>query len=139
MRKALLLILLAVMLMVTISIAVAIGIGIHSAGALNGATLTIDGETVDSAAIGALVGVAAAFGVAIACLVAIAVVASIAIVIPIVLVLIAGSVLLAIFVGIAPLAFPVLLVVGAYVLLSRRAKRRATNEPASLPASPSAS
>lgn len=121
MRKLLLLVFIAVVFLC--GIAVVAGFAAHSAASLNDMKVTIDGETLDGPTIAALVGGAAFFGVLIACLVAFAVVASVALVVPLVLIAVAGALFTALFVGLAPVAIPVLLVVGAYVLLSRRSQR----------------
>ncbi len=130
MRKLILLILFGVLLLVGL-VVVAVGLGVHWAGSLNGMTVMLDGERLEAPAVAALIGVAAAFGVVIATLVLFAVLASVAIVIPFVLAVVFVSLVVALFAGLAPIAIPVLLVVGAYVLLFRRATRK--NEPAALP------
>jgi len=136
MRKLLLLIVIALFLL--LGIAVAAGAIGHWAASLNDMRVTVDGETLDGPAIAAIVGVAAFFGIVVACLIAFAVVASVAIVIPLVLIAVAGALAVALFAGLLPLAIPVLLMVGAYVLLSRRSKRKAGANPApSLPRSTS--
>ena len=117
------------MLVLSITIGVALALGLEWSGALHGATVTVDGETLDGALVAALAGGAAAVGVMAALFAVVAVLASVAIAIPIALLAVAFTVTVALFVGLAPLFIPVLLVVGAYVLLSRRAKRRATAEP----------
>jgi hypothetical protein len=137
MRK--LLLLLSIILLMLVCFAVAVGFAIHWAGTLNGMTMSVDGETIEGPAIAALVIGAIVFGVAIACLVAFAVVASVAIVVPIVLIGGVIAMLVAIFVGLAPLTIPVLLGVGAYVLLSRRSKRKEVPQTSTLPSSTSPS
>ena len=127
------------LLVLTITIGVALALGLRWSGALHGATVTVDGETLDGALLAALAGGAAALGVIAALFAVVAVLASVAIAIPIALLALAFAVLVALFVGLAPLSVPVLLVVGAYVLLSRRAKRRPAAEPAVFPNAPNAS
>ena len=133
MRTLLLLILIAVLLL--LGIAVTVGLAAHWAGSLNDMRVTLDGETLEGPAIAALVGAVAFFGILVACVVGFAVVASVALVVPVVLIAVAGALLVALFVGMAPIAIPVLLVVGAYVLLSRRSKRNAGAVAPSLPPS----
>ncbi len=67
----------------------------------------------------------------------VAVLASVAVVVPILLCLVAFGILLALVVGLSPLVIPVLLLVGAYVLLSRRSRRRAASTGDSLPSTTS--
>ena len=121
MRKILLLIVIVFALL--LGVAVLVAFAGHWAASLNDMRVTVDGETLDGAAIAAIVGGAAFFGILIACLVGFAVVVSVAFVVPLVLIAVAGALVVAIVVGMAPIAIPVLLVVGAYVLLSRRSKR----------------
>lgn len=108
------------------AIGVAIALGVHWAVTSGGTTFAIDGETFDGPLMALVVGGAAVLGIAIAATFAVTLLASVALAIPLLLVLALGAILMATLVGVAPLLVPVLLVVGAYVLLSRRAKRRAT-------------
>lgn len=125
-----LLFLVALTAIVLVAIAGAVAFGVHAASAGNGMTVTINGETLDGPVVAMLVGGAAACGVAALALLIVAVLASVAIVVPAVLLLVALGVLGALFVGLSPILVPVLLVVGAYVLLSRRRKRRAVADAA---------
>ncbi len=125
MRRFLLVAAVAVTLLFAIGAAIALGI--HSTGTMTGATVTINGETLEGPMIVILLGSAVAVGAFVFALIVIALLASVAIVVPVVLVFVAVSVLVALAVGLAPIIIPVLLLVGAYVLLSRRARRRAAS------------
>ena len=113
-----------VLVLALLVVGLAVAIGVQLASPLHGMTMTIDGETIDGPVVAALFGGAAAFGTIVVGALVIVLLASIAIVVPALLLLVAFAVLSALAVGLAPIAIPVLLVVGAYVLLSRRAKRR---------------
>ena len=114
----------ATLLLVIVGIAVALGF--QWSGAFHGTTVTVDGETWQGPAIAALVGGSVTLGIVVACIVVVAVLASIAVLVPVLLALAALVVLGALCIGLAPIAVPVLLLVGAYVLLSRLTRRRGT-------------
>ena len=113
-----------VLVLALLVVGLAVAIGIQLASPLDGMTMTIDGETIDGPLLAALFGGAAAFGTIVVGVIVVVVLASVAIVVPALLLLVAFAVLSALAGGLAPIAIPVLLVVGAYVLLSRRAQRR---------------
>lgn len=123
MRKAFLL--LAFTAFVLLLIGTAIAIGVHSADAMDGATVTINGETFSGSMLAGTIGCGVAIGTVFVGLFVVGILASVAVVVPIVLALTAVVVLLVLVAGIAPILVPVLLVVGAYVLLSRLTRRRA--------------
>ena len=123
----------AVAAIVLILIGAAVAFGVHLAAAGNGMTVTVNGETLEGPVVAALLGGTAASGVAVLVLLAVAVLASVAIIVPVVLLLVALGVLAALFVGLSPILVPVLLLVGAYVLLSRRRRRRAVVDAAAYP------
>lgn len=120
----------AAVILVVVAIGVVAGVSVHWADLADGMTLSIDGETFEGPAVAAMLGGIVASGAAIACLTFVAVVASVAIVVPVVLLLLAVVALGAFVVGLSPILVPVLLVVGAYGLLSR-ARGRARSLPAS--------
>ena len=131
MRKVFLFFTVAVLALLLMGAATALGV--HSAlDALNGATVTIDGETFSGTTLAGAVGggVVAAIVVGV---VVIGILASVAIFLPIVLLVVAAIVLFSLVMGLAPILVPVLLLVGAYVLLSRWAKRRAAADATRLP------
>ena len=131
MRKLVLFFAVAALALLVVGIAIAIGV--HSADAINGATVTIDGETFSGAILAGSVGCAVALGVALVGLFVVGVLASVAIFVPIVLVAVAVIVLFALVMGLAPILVPVLLLVGAYVLLSRWTRRRSAADAGRLP------
>ena len=123
--------------LVELLVVIAIAIGVHSAEAMDGARVTINGETFSGEVLAGTVGCAVALGIVFVGLFVIAVLASVAIVLPVVLMLTAAFVLFALVMGLAPILVPVLLLVGAYVLLSRWTKRRDAAGSSRLPSQPS--
>ncbi len=96
----------------------------------DGANLWIDDELVSGPLIAIAVMVVVAFVLFIAFLIALAALASAAILVPIAIVLALIVAIGALFVGLAPLIIPVLLVGGACVLLVRLFRRSRTPAPA---------
>ena len=114
----------------------AIAAGVQSADAIGGTTITIDGETFSGTALAGVVGYGVALGIVAAGLLVVAVLASVVVVVPLALVFAAVVTSLGLFVGLLPILGPLLLLGGAYVLLSRRTKRPAATDAA--PTSPPA-
>ena len=106
------------------AVGVGAALGVQWSGVAHGMTVSIDGETIGQSAVAAGIGGAAALVAGIVCVLVLVALASAVIIVPIALVLALIVAVIAAIVGIAPLLVPVLLVVGAYVLLSRRARRR---------------
>ena len=126
MRRILLLV--AVLFALAIAAGVGTALGVHWAGLAKGVTLSIDGDLVEGSGVAVVLGAVAGIAVTVACIVVVVLLASLAIVIPLAIVFALGVALFAVFVGLSPILVPVLLVVGACVLLSRRSRRR--HEPA---------
>lgn len=123
------------------SIGLVVATTLDWSGALDGLDVTIDGETIDTSAIAALIAVAVSVGLLMLCVIVIGALASIAIVVPLVIVIALVVAVVGLVLGVAPLAIPVLLVVGAYALLARWMRRRGPKNaelPAPTPPTPNA-
>jgi hypothetical protein len=122
MRRLMLLV--AALFAIAVAVGIGTALGVHWAGLAKGVSVSIDGDLIEGSGVAIVLGIVAAIAVSLACVVGFAVLASLAIVVPLAIVFVVGGVLLAVVVGLSPILVPVLLVVGACVLLSRRSRRR---------------
>jgi hypothetical protein len=104
-------------------------LGVHLAGLPDGMRISVDGENFDGPLIAASAGALAAVIVGLVAVIVIGVLASVAVAVPV-------MIAVALIVGLSPIVVPVLLVVGACVLLSRRSQRRAMVASANAPSMP---
>ena len=104
-----------------------VALSVHGAGALDGAVVSIDDQRLEgpmiAIAIGAITALALVGALIVVAMVSAAVLACVAIIVPLALGLVALAVLLALVFGLAPIVVPVLLLVGACVLLARWIRR----------------
>ncbi len=123
----------ALCVFIVVLIGVVIALSIHSAGALDGAVVTIDDRRFEGPLIAVAAGAIAAVALLVAFIVVVSVLACVAIIVPLALALAGIAALFAIgfalVFGLAPLLVPVLLLVGACVLLARWIRRRRSVPP----------
>lgn len=109
----------ALCVLVFLLIGVAVALSVHWAGALDGAAFSIDDQRFEGPMIAIVAGAITAFALFVAFIVVVSVLACVAIIIPLALALAALAVMFALVFGLAPFLVPVLLLVGACVLLAR--------------------
>ena len=110
---------------------VVVAVSLHSAGALDGAVISIDDQQWEGPMIAIAIGAITALALAIAFVVVVSVLACVALIVPLALALAAFGVVFALVIGLAPLVLPVLLVIGACVLLARWIRRSRSTPPSS--------
>ncbi len=108
---------------------VVIALSVHGAGGLDGVAVAIDDQRLEGPMMAIAIGAIIALVLAVAFIVIVSVLACVAIIVPLALALAAFGVLCALVFGLAPLIVPVLLVVGACVLLSRWIRRPRSTPP----------
>lgn len=114
---------LAVLVLVFLLVGAVVAVALDTSGALDGAIFSIDGHRFEGPMIAIAAAATAALALLVAFVIVVTVLACVAIIVPLALVLAAlGSVFALVF-GLAPLLVPVLLLVGACVLLARWIRR----------------
>ncbi len=101
-----------------------VGVAMVSSGLVDHMSMSFDDHVIEGPAIALAAGAVTTFTLIAAGAIVVAVLTWVAILVPLILALVGVAVVFAIFMGLAPVLVPVLLVVGACVLLSRRAQRR---------------
>jgi hypothetical protein len=125
---------LALVVVAVLLVGVIVALSLHGAGALDGAAISIDDQRIEGPMIALAIGAATACALLFAFFIVIVVLACVAVVVPLILALLAFGVLCALIFGLAPLIVPVLLLVGACVLLARWVRR---SRPTAGPTGPS--
>jgi len=102
---------------------VVVALSVHSAGALDGAVVSIDDQRLEGPMVAIAIGAITALALVVAFVVVVSILACVAVIVPLALALAALAVLFALIFGLAPLLVPLLLLAGACVLLARWIRR----------------